>query len=101
MFGVCRKKKVPFGCIAAAVMLVVMDSKGAAPAAPSNLTAEGVPGAGIKLNWAAAVDDVGVARYLVERCSGTGCAGFVQVASLPSTGMSGPLAVSGQNPRYF
>ncbi len=80
--------------------LSVCELRAAMPTAPSNLTATAITGAGMGLNWTASSDDLGVTGYLVERCSGAGCTGFVQVASLPATGMSGPLTVS-PNPRYF
>lgn len=73
----------------------------AAPTAPPNLTAVVSSAGVIKLEWGAATDDVQVTGYLVERCTGADCTGFVQVASLPAAGMSGPLKVSAVNPRYF
>jgi len=39
----------------------------------------------IGLAWAASTDDVGVTGYLVERCQGSGCTDFAQVASVTTT----------------
>jgi len=54
------------------------------PTAPSNLTAT-TTGYQIGLSWTASTDDVGVTAYLLERCQGTGCSTFAQIAGLTST----------------
>lgn len=52
-----------------------------APSAPSSLSLVR-PGAGsLGLAWSASTDNVGVAAYLLERCTGVSCATFAQVAS--------------------
>jgi hypothetical protein len=84
-----------------AAMAVQFQAFASAPTAPSNLTAVVSSAGVIRLDWAASTDDVRVAGYLVERCVGADCTGFVQVASLPASGISGPLKVSTNNPRYF
>src|SRR2546428_10974157 len=55
------------------------------PTAPSNLTATAASSSQINLAWTASSDDVGVAGYLVERCQGSGCTGFAQVATVAGT----------------
>src|SRR5437870_2862242 len=55
------------------------------PTAPSNLTATAASSSQINLAWTASTDDVGVAGYLVERCQGSGCTGFAQVATVAGT----------------
>jgi hypothetical protein len=55
----------------------------------------------VNLAWGSSTDDVAVTGYLVERSQGVNCTGFVQIATLPATGISGPLTVSSLNPRYF
>jgi len=55
------------------------------PTAPATLTATTAGTSQINLGWAAATDDIGVTGYFVERCTGTGCAGFSQIASLPAS----------------
>ena len=51
------------------------------PTAPANLTATAVSGSQINLSWTASTDNVGVTGYLVERCQGTSCSSFAQVAT--------------------
>jgi chitodextrinase len=69
------------------------------PTAPAGLTAVTETSTQIDLTWTASTDNVGVAGYLVERCSGTGCANFIQVASVTTasyndTGLSNPVSYS-------
>jgi hypothetical protein len=52
------------------------------PTAPSNLTATGASSSQINLSWTASTDNVGVTGYYVQRCSGSGCTNFAQVASV-------------------
>jgi hypothetical protein len=42
----------------------------------------------IDLRWSAATDDVGVAGYRLERCTGAGCASFAQIAAPAATSYS-------------
>jgi fibronectin type 3 domain-containing protein len=55
------------------------------PSAPQSLTASAVSATQINLSWGAATDDVGVAGYRVERCSGAGCTSFAQIATPTGT----------------
>src|SRR5207244_1564172 len=55
------------------------------PTPPSNLTATAASSSQTNLAWTASTDDVGVTGYLVERCQGSGCAGFAQVATVAGT----------------
>ena len=65
-----------------------------APSSPSGVTASAVSYAQINLAWTASTDNVGVAQYLVEQCSGSSsCTNFGQVGtstapSYQSTGLS-------------
>jgi chitodextrinase len=52
-----------------------------APTAPASLTATVVSDTQINLAWTASTDNVGVTGYLIERCQGTGCSNFAQVAT--------------------
>ena len=54
-----------------------------APTAPSSLTALATGPTQVNLSWTASTDNVGVTGYFVQRCSGSGCTNFAQVASLP------------------
>jgi len=58
------------------------------PSAPSGLTATAPSSSGINLGWSAATDDRGVAGYRVERCTGSGCASFIQIATPTGTSYS-------------
>jgi fibronectin type 3 domain-containing protein len=58
------------------------------PTAPTGLGATVVSSTQINLAWTASTDNVGVTGYLVERCSGTGCTNFVQIASPTTTSYS-------------
>ncbi|HET7539704.1 MAG TPA: fibronectin type III domain-containing protein, partial [Polyangiaceae bacterium] len=58
------------------------------PSAPANLSATTVSGAQINLSWSAATDNVGVTNYLIERCTGTSCANFLQIATGAGTTFS-------------
>jgi fibronectin type 3 domain-containing protein len=52
-----------------------------APTPPGSVSAAAASSAQIDLTWAASTDNVGVAAYLVERCAGSGCSNFVQIAT--------------------
>src|SRR5205814_809771 len=52
-----------------------------APSAPTSLTATSAGGTQIDLAWTASTDNVAVTGYQVERCQGTGCSSFVQIAA--------------------
>ncbi len=55
------------------------------PTVPSNLTANATSTTQIDLSWTASTDNVGVTGYRVERCLGTGCSNFTQVATPTGT----------------
>ena len=53
---------------------------------PTNLTATGASATQINLSWTASTETGGsISNYLVERCEGTGCTNFAQVASPAGT----------------
>jgi chitodextrinase len=65
-----------------------------APTSPSGLTATATGATQINLNWTASTDNVAVTGYLVERCQGTACTNFVQIATptaanFTDTGLAG------------
>jgi chitodextrinase len=69
------------------------------PTAPTNLTATAASSSQINLAWTASTDNVGVTGYKVERCSGSGCANFAQIATptgttLNDTGLTASTAYS-------
>jgi chitodextrinase len=51
------------------------------PSAPANLTATASAGGQVDLAWSASTDNVGVTGYRVERCQGSGCTSFAEVAT--------------------
>ncbi len=51
------------------------------PTAPTTLTATPASSSQINLAWAASSDNVGVTKYLIERCQATGCTGFAQIGT--------------------
>jgi len=59
-----------------------------APTAPTGLTATAASTTQINLTWAASADDVGVTSYRVERCLGTSCTNFVEIAAPAATSFS-------------
>jgi hypothetical protein len=52
-----------------------------APSAPTGLAAAAVSSSQINLSWSASTDDTAVTGYRVERCQGSGCTTFAQVAT--------------------
>jgi fibronectin type 3 domain-containing protein len=54
------------------------------PGAPAGL-ATSVSGTQINLSWTAAVDNIAVASYQVERCQGAGCSSFTLLTTTPAT----------------
>ena len=56
------------------------------PSAPGTLTASAINSGRIDLSWGAATDNVAVAGYRIERCTGAGCSNFAQIAAPPGTG---------------
>src|SRR5262249_4031507 len=58
------------------------------PSAPTNLGATASSETQIGLTWTASTDNVGVTGYLVERCQGSGCTTFAQIATPTGTTFS-------------
>lgn len=52
-----------------------------APSTPSGLTATPVSSSQINLGWTASTDNVAVTGYRLERCQGSGCTSFTQIAT--------------------
>lgn len=55
------------------------------PSAPGSLASTARSSSQIDLGWSASTDNVGVTRYLVERCQGAGCSSFAQIATATGT----------------
>lgn len=56
-----------------------------APSIPTNLTAVPASSSQINLTWTASTDNVGVTGYELERCQGSGCSSFLQIATPTAT----------------
>jgi hypothetical protein len=61
---------------------------GVAPSAPGVLTAPNIGQNSIEVVWPAATDTVGVAQYLVERCTGVACSPTVVIGGTPGNILS-------------
>ncbi len=57
----------------------------APPAAPGNLAAAAESVSQINLSWAASFSCLGIAHYVVQRCQGSGCTNFAQIATPAGT----------------
>ena len=55
------------------------------PTAPSGLAAAAASASQINLTWTGSTDNVGVANYQVERCSGAGCSNFASRGATTGT----------------
>lgn len=62
-----------------------VDADTSPPTAPSGLAAVAVGTARIDLSWNPSTDNVGVARYEVERCQGSGCTSFSPITMATGT----------------
>ena len=63
-------------------------SDASAPSAPGTLSATASGSAQVNLAWGAASDNVGVTGYRLERCAGSGCTSFAQIATPAGTSFS-------------
>ncbi len=70
-----------------------------APSAPGNLVATAVGVSQVHLSWTASTDNVGVARYLVER-QDPGSASFVQVGTSDVTSYNDTALAAGSSYSY-
>jgi chitodextrinase len=55
------------------------------PSVPAGLAAVAASPTQISVSWTAATDNVGVTGYQLERCSGSGCSAFAQIAAPTGT----------------
>jgi PKD repeat protein len=70
------------------------------PTAPGTLTASVAGTTAINLSWKSATDNVGVTGYRVERCQGTSCRSFVQIATVTGTTFSSTGLAAGISYSY-
>jgi outer membrane protein assembly factor BamB len=55
------------------------------PTQPGTLTANAASASEVDLSWGASTDNVGVTGYQVERCQGSNCTSFTQIATATGT----------------
>ena len=70
------------------------------PSAPGTLTATASGSSSVNLSWGAATDNVAVTNYRVERCQGSGCTSFTEMAAAGSTQYSDTTVTGGTTYRY-
>jgi hypothetical protein len=69
--------------------------------APSSLTATAAGSTQINLSWAAATETGGtISNYLIERCQGSGCSNFAQVATSAITAFNDTGLLAGTTYSY-
>ncbi|TME31075.1 MAG: DUF1929 domain-containing protein [Chloroflexi bacterium] len=70
------------------------------PTPPTGLTATAASPSQINLTWTASTDNVGVTGYLLERCSGSTCTNFIQIATPTATSYSDTGLAASTTYRY-
>jgi len=71
-----------------------------APTAPTGLTATAASSTQINLSWTASTDNVGVTGYRIERCTGSSCTSYTQIATSTTTTYSNTGLTAGTAYRY-
>jgi hypothetical protein len=70
------------------------------PTAPAALTATAAGMSQINLSWPASTDNTGVTSYRVERCQGTSCTNFAQVATPATNSLTDAGLLAGTTYKY-
>jgi PKD repeat protein len=70
------------------------------PSAPRSLVATTSSRSTINLTWNASTDNVGVTRYVVERCLGVNCTNFAAIGSTSGTGFMNSRLPAGATYSY-
>ena len=70
------------------------------PSAPGTPNATASGSAQINLSWGAATDNVGVTGYRIERCTGSSCSTFAQIATSTGTTFSNSGLAASTTYRY-
>ena len=70
------------------------------PSTPTNLTTSPVSSSQINLNWTASTDNVAVTGYRLERCTGSSCTTFAQIATPTSNSYSDTGLTANTTYRY-
>lgn len=85
--GVIRGVAI-YGTVLPADRILARYQAGSPPTIPQSFTATAASGTQINLSWSASTDQIGVAGYLIERCQGSSCTNFAEVASATATTFS-------------
>ena len=87
-----RSRKALAQCIAGLFLLALGSAASAAdtrvPSIPGGFTATRVATNQIDLRWTASTDNVAVREYRIERCKGTACTNYLQIATTTGTSFS-------------
>lgn len=88
-----------YGTALPADRIAAQYNAGSPPTIPTSLSATAASSTQVNLTWTASTDVVGVTGYLIERCQGSGCTSFAQVAngvsaSYNDTGLSASTSYS-------
>ncbi len=90
----------PLGSSGWWIMQMVAFRAVALPTTPTNLTATAVSASQINLNWTASTSALGIADYIVQRCSGASCTNFAQIATPTGTSYSDTGLAASTSYRY-
>jgi fibronectin type 3 domain-containing protein len=69
----------PYSAVAGAITLTP-----GPPTTPTNLTASPLNGTQVRLNWTPSSSSVGLANYVIQRCTGAGCLNFATIGTSTS-----------------
>jgi YD repeat-containing protein len=70
------------------------------PSTPGTITPTVVSSSQIDLTWVASTDNVGVTGYQIDRCTGTSCSNYVQIATSTTNAFSNTGLAANTNYRY-
>jgi large repetitive protein len=73
---------------------------GTPPSAPAGLSAVPISGGMVALSWSASTDNVAVAGYDIERCTGASCTSFAKVATATGTTQNDTTVAGNETYRY-
>ena len=90
----------PYTAIAEATTQAVPPPDGTPPGAPGAVTPSAVSSSQINLSWGAAIDNVGVTGYQVERCTGAACTTFALVTTVAATSFNNTGLAASTTYRY-
>jgi len=84
-YQVRARDAVPNWSATSAIASAATQADTQAPSAPANVRSTSTSGTQVNLAWDPSTDNVGVTGYKVERCQGSGCTSFAQIATPATT----------------